>query len=168
MKNHRRSAALLALRFLATTLFVFQVSSWAHDPPALAASAIPTSTPAASAPADADPGAGLPAYIRSTTQGNFADLHIGVGYVGGGPYLDEKGVRRNGLHASLSISIDATPPVFQQPDVREGQTLLVGSYRIHVDKIINGDSGKGAVVLHLWSPPKPAASAKGWRSLLGL
>ncbi len=167
MKKTFKRPLFSSRRSLTAGLLLFQAASWAQDPPALAASAIPSSTPVASAPADADPGAGLPAYIRSTTQGNFGDLSIGVGYVGGGPYLDEKGARRNGLHASLSISIDATPPIFQQPDVHEGQTLLVGSYRIRVDKIINGESGKGAVVLHFWSPPKPAPP-KGWRGLLGL
>ena len=167
MKRNPKRSSPSARRSLTAGLLLFQAASWAQDPPALAASAIPSSAPAASAPADADPGGGLPAYIRSTTQGNFGDLHIGVGYVGGGPYLDEKGVRRNGLHASLSIAVDSKPAVFQQPDVHEGQTLLVGDYRIRVDKIIDGESGKGAVVLHFWSPPKPA-SPKGWRSLLGL
>jgi hypothetical protein len=84
-----------------------------------------------------------------STQGNFGKLGVGVGYVGGGPYLDEKNTRRNGLHASLSIAIDGQPSQFQEPDVQEGQILEVAGYRIFVEKIVpNGN--RGGVVLRIW------------------
>ena len=89
----------------------------------------------------------------NSTQGNVGPLGIGVGYVGGGPYLDENGVRRDGLHASLAISVQDKPSAFQQPDVHEGQTLEAAGYRILIDKIILRRSGQrhraglGAVTL---------------------
>ncbi|MHB8347346.1 MAG: hypothetical protein ACYDHM_09200 [Acidiferrobacterales bacterium] len=88
--------------------------------------------------------------IMSSTQGNFGKLSIGAGYLGGGPYLDEKNVRREGLHAGLSITIEGKPSRFQQPDVHEGQTLDVAGYRIFVEKINPGN--RGTIVLRLWSP----------------
>jgi hypothetical protein len=90
--------------------------------------------------------------IMESTQGNFGKLSIGAGYMGGGAYLDDKGVRREGLHASLTITIHGQPSQFQQPDVHEGQTLNVAGYRILVEKIIpeNGaDDRRGTIVLRI-------------------
>ena len=90
--------------------------------------------------------------IMESTQGNFGKLSIGAGYMGGGAYLDEKGVRREGLHASLTIAIDGQPSQFQQPDVHEGETLVVAGYRIFIEKIIpaNGSGDRrGTVVLRI-------------------
>lgn len=89
----------------------------------------------------------------SGTQGVFGKLGIGAGYMGGGPYLDEKGVRRNGVYASLSITVDGDRSQFQQPDVHAGQTLEVAGYRIFVEEINPGD--RGTIVLSVWAPKKP-------------
>ncbi len=86
-----------------------------------------------------------------STQGNFGKLGIGVGDVDDGAYLDQKGVRREGLHASLSIAIEGEPSLFQQPDVHEGQTLMVGEYRILIERIIP-DGNRGTVVVRIWGP----------------
>jgi|SRR5579863_136560 len=101
------------------------------------------------APGKAD--AGFEWSITEGTQFNFGKLGIGAGYMGGGLYLDEKNVRRTGLHASLDIQVDGEPSLFQQPDVHEGQTLEVAGYRILIEKIIPGE--KGVVVLRVWGPP---------------
>lgn len=103
-----------------------------------------------------------------SAQLNFGKLGIGAGGIGSGPYLDEKEVRRMGLHASLSIAVNGDPSKFSQPDVHEGQTLEVAGYRIIVEKI-SPDNNRGTVVFRLWGPAKPPAAKKNWlMSLLGL
>jgi hypothetical protein len=153
-------------RTFAAALLLLAAGSWAQNLPALAASAVPTTAPA---PADKSATEGFPLSIASTTQGNLGKLGIGAGYVGGGPYIDEKGARVNGLHAGLSISIDGAPGLSSQPDVHEGETLMAGEYRIRVDKIVPGPSAQGTVVLRVWIQPKPKpVKAKGWLGLFGL
>ena len=139
MKISRDRATRFLKWPLAAALLFIQAGSWAGAPD------------------------GFVLSILSTTQGNFGRLGIGAGYMGGGPYLDEKDVRRVGLHASLAITVQGEPSQFQQPDVREGQTLAVAGYRIFVEKISPG--AKGTVVLRLWAPAKPdmpAKPAKRW------
>lgn len=150
----------------AAALFLLQAGSRAQNLPALAASAIPTPAPA---PVDKSATEGFPLSVASTTQGNLGKLGIGAGYMGGGPYLDENGKRVNGLHASLSISVDGAPDLFTQPDVHEGETLMVGGYRIRVDKIVAGAGSQGTVVLRVWAPAKPKpVKTKRWLGLFGL
>lgn len=127
---------------VAAALLFLQAGSWASAPEK------------APSPASTSATEGFILSIMSTTQGNFGKLGIGAGYMGGGPYLDEQNVRRNGLHASLSIAVEGEPSLFQQPDVHEGQTLEAAGYRIFVEKIDPGT--RGAIVLRLWAPPKPA------------
>ena len=86
--------------------------------------------------------------IMQGTQLNLPELSIGAGYMGSGPYLDEKGVRRDGLHADLSLAVHGQPSQFQQPDVHEGQTLEVAGYRILIEKI-NPDDERGSIVLRI-------------------
>jgi hypothetical protein len=96
---------------------------------------------------------GFEMSIMESTQFNFGKLSIGAGYMGGGAYLDEKGVRRVGPHATLSITIEGEPSRFQQPDVREGQTLNVGGYRILIEKIIPETSptdSRGTIIVRVW------------------
>jgi hypothetical protein len=93
---------------------------------------------------------GVKLSIMQSTQGNVGALGIGVGYVGGGPYLDEHGVRRNGLHAGLAISVRDKLSAYQQPDVHEGQTLEAAGYRILIEKILPED--RGWVILRVWKP----------------
>jgi len=139
---------------LAAALLVLQAAAHA---------AAPAGAPAAGGSAES----GLVLSVMSTAQLNFDKLGIGAGYMGGGPYLDEKGARRDGLHASLSIAVQGEPKLFSQPDVREGQALEVAGYRILVEKINPGP--RGTVVLRLWSPPKAPPARKNWLlSLLGL
>ena len=95
---------------------------------------------------------GFELSIMESTQGNVGPLGIGVGYVGGGPYLDENGARRDGLHASLAVSVQDKPSAFQQPDVHEGQTLEAAGYRILIDKIIS--EGRGSVIVRVWGPSR--------------
>lgn len=90
---------------------------------------------------------GVVVSIMSTSQGNFGKLSIGAGYMGPGLYLDENGVKRDGLHAALSITIEGEPSLFQQPDVHEGQTLDVAGYQIFIEKINPGT--RGTIVLRL-------------------
>lgn len=97
------------------------------------------------------PGRGFEISLEESTQGNFGVLGVGVGYLGGGAYLDEKGVRRSGLHANLSITIEGKPSQFRQPQAREGQTLKVDGYRILVEKILP-ENPRGIVILRVWSP----------------
>ena len=85
------------------------------------------------------------------TQGNFGKLSIGAGYMGGGPYLDEENVRRDGLHASLSITVEGQSSKFQQPDVHEGQILGVAGYRILVEKIVP-NAERGTIIVRIWAP----------------
>ncbi len=85
--------------------------------------------------------------VQESTQLNLAELSIGVGYVGYGAYIDDKGVRQNGLHASLAISIETRPPLHQTPDVHKGQVILVDGYRITIVDI--STESRGAVVLEV-------------------
>ena len=116
---------------------------------AIAAPALAGNPPVA-ASTKTDPG--FEWSIEGGTQFNFGKLSIGAGYMGGGPYLDEKDVRRNGLHAGIDITIEGDPSKFQQPDVREGQILEVAGYKILIEKIIPGQ--KGTIILRVWGPPK--------------
>jgi hypothetical protein len=108
----------------------------------------------APAPASAKADPGFEWSIEEGTQFNFDKLSVGLGYVGGGAYLDMVGARKDGLHASIDISIEGDPSQFRQPDVHEGQILLAGGYRILIEKIIPGQ--KGILVLRVWGPPKSA------------
>ena len=65
---------------------------------------------------------------EESTQLDLAELSIGVGYVGGGPAIDDKGVRRNGLHASIDISIEDKPSLYRQLDVHKGQVIRMDRY----------------------------------------
>lgn len=124
---------------LAAILVFLQLGSWAEL------------TANASSPSPGKTDEGFSFSIMQTTQGNFGNLSIGAGYMGGGPYLDENGVRQEGLYASLTITIKGEPSQFQQPDVHEGQTLEVAGYRIFVEKIIP-DGRRGTIILHIWGP----------------
>jgi hypothetical protein len=135
----KRYAAFLMRSLLATGLLSSLVGS-----AALAAN------PPAAALAKADPG--FEWSIEEGTQFNFGELSIGAGYMGGGAYLDDKDVKRSGLHASIDITVEGKPELFQQPDVHEGQTLEVGGYKILIEKIIPGQ--RGTIVLRVWGPPK--------------
>jgi len=168
MTEQLSAAPRLVRPSLTAVLLLVSAGARAQNLPTLAAPAAPVAAPApAPAPDGKDANDGFLATIMSTTQGNFGKLGIGVGYIGGGPYLDEKGARRDGLHAGLSISVQGQPKLFQQPDVREGQTLVVADYRIVVVKLLAAPGSKGTVVLRLWAPPKPKADA-GWLGRFGL
>jgi hypothetical protein len=124
--------------------------------------AAPEGSPAA---ANADAGALL--SVMESAQLNFGKLDIGAAEVGSGPYLDEKGARRQGLHANLSIAVQGQPSQFSQPSVHEGEILEVAGYRISVEKINPGQ--RGTVVMRLWGPPKPSRVNKGWlQNMFGL
>lgn len=154
-------------RPLTAALLLLQAGLWAQDLPALAAPAAGLAPAAATV--EKDPAEGLKLSIRSNAQGNFGKLGIGVGFVGTGNYLDEKGARRYGPYASLSIAVAGAPDQSVQPDVREGQTLIVADYRIAIDKLVPASSGEGTVLLRVWAPPTPPAKAsKGWRRFFGL
>ena len=148
MTMHGGCAAPLLRRSLATVIVCLSVGAWA---------AAPEKSSAATPVSAAD---GFATSIMSGTQLNIGKLSIGAGYMGGGPYFDEKNVRREGLHASLDITIEDDPSKFQQPDVHEGQIVEVAGYRILVEKIIPGN--RGNLVLRLWVPPKPADPHKNW------
>lgn len=122
-----------------------------------AAAAVVLAEPWASAAAlpasDAAPQGGFELTIMQSTQGNFGKLGIGVGDTGGGgSYLDENGVRRDGLHASLSIAIEGEPSQFRQPEVYEGQTLKVDGYRILIERILPDATPRGCIVVRVWMP----------------
>ena len=147
--------------------------------PAAALAILAASARAAPAPPHASPASpgvsqterGFEWSLASSTQGNFGPLSIGIGYVGGGDYLDEREVRRSGLHASLTISVDGKPALYQQPDVHEGQILSVGPYRILIERLLPAAHGRGLVVLRLahskparaTAPPPVPANAPGTR-----
>jgi hypothetical protein len=147
IKPQRPSA--LSLAVLTATLFLLPTAAWAQDIPAMATVAASVATPPASGK-----NLEVPLSVVSGTQGNFGLLGIGVGYVGGGAYLDETGALQSGLHASLGIGIEGAPELATQPDVREGQTLVVAGYHILVEKIVPGDYGGGTVILRAWAPPR--------------
>jgi hypothetical protein len=144
MENGRRCALQILTRCLVAGLLFFQVHAWAE----------PVKAPATGS---GKPDEGFIATIMSSTQGNFGKLGIGAGYMGGGPYLDEQNVRRQGLHASLTLSVDGEPSRFQQLDVHEGQRIEVAGFRILVEQINVGT--RGTVVLRLWYPPSQSRPA---------
>jgi hypothetical protein len=85
--------------------------------------------------------------IMSGAKTRVGTLGIGVGYVGIRSYRDDKGARRNDLHASLTIIVEDKPAQFQQPDVHEGDTLAISGYRISI-VTLNPDP-KGSVVMRV-------------------
>lgn len=85
---------------------------------------------------------------------------LGAGDMGAGPFLDEKGVRQDGLHADLSIAVNGKPSKHEEVDVREGQTVEFAGYRVLLEKVLL--AGKGTIVFKVWSPPKPAKPARRW------
>ncbi len=123
--------------------------------------ALATAASAAPAPAAGKASDGLVLSVMSSTQLNFGKLGIGALATGIGPYLDEKEVRQEGLHARLSISVAKDPAAHQEVAVAVGQTIMVAGYRIKVEAINPGD--RGSAVLRLWAPPpEPAKPAKKW------
>jgi len=92
--------------------------------------------------------------IEEGAQFNFDKLSIGLGYTGGGPYLNVVGAMMDGLHARVEITVEGDPSKFRQADVCEGEILLAAGYRILIEKIIPGQ--KGILVLRVWGPPKSA------------
>lgn len=129
-------------KYFAAALVLVPTSSWS-DP----SSILPSAT---TGPRDGE------FSIQTGTQGNFGELHVGVGYTIIGPYIDENGVHRYGQYASLEIAIQGAPALFRQPDVHEGQTVEVGRYRILIERIIPGD--RGTVVLRILSIDRDSSS----------
>lgn len=161
------SLRLLALVLLlcALSLAGERVLAAAAKPETNASAAAPV--PRSSSPESEDKGFSF--SIQSGTQGIDGKLGIGVGYIGDGAYYDERGKRRDGLHASLSIAVEDAPALFSQPDVHEGQSLRIAGYRIRIDRILPASRGRGVVVLRVWSPPvKPKSKKKGWLGFFGL
>lgn len=122
---------------------------------ATAASAAPASAPVAGKPSD-----GIVLSVTASTQLHFGKLGIGALATRVGPYLDEKEVRQEGLHARLAITVAKDPSAFSEVSVREGQTIMVAGYRIRVEAISPGD--RGNAVLRLWAPPQAPKPAKRW------
>lgn len=126
---------------------------------ATAASAAPAPVPAASTAAKASDG--VVRSVMASTYLSFGKLGIGALATEVGAYLDEKGVRQEGLHARLSISVAKDPAARQEVSVVVGQTITVAGYRIEVEHINPGD--RGSAVLRLRAPsPEAARPAKKW------
>lgn len=114
----------------------------------------------APAPAPAKPADGVVLSVTASTQLNFGKLGIGALATQVGPYLDEKEVRQQGLHARLAISVAKDPDAFQEVSLVVGQSVVVAGYRIRVEAISPGD--RGNAVLRLWAPPEAPKPAKRW------
>lgn len=126
---------------------------------ATASSAAPAPTPTASAAGKESDG--VVRSVMTSTHISFGKLGIGGLAAEVGAYLDEKEVRREGLHARLAISVAKDPAAYQQVAVVVGQTITVAGYRIKVEAITPGD--RGSVSLRLWAPPPEAPKpAKRW------
>lgn len=126
---------------------------------ATAASADPSPVPAA--PADGKASDGIVRSVMTSTQLNFGKLSVGALATRIGPYLDEKEVRQEGLHARLAVSVENAPDGFRELSVVVGQTITVAGYRIKVEAISPGS--RGSASLRLWAPPpEPAKPAKKW------
>lgn len=154
MTSSRGRAVRLLRGPMAAAFLFLQAGSWAAAPDK------------ASSPVSGNADGGSVLSIMETAQLNFGKLEIGAGYMGGGPYFDEKHARREGLHAKLEIAVEGQPSQFTHASVREGQTLEVAGYRIFVTKITPGE--KGTILLRLWAAPPEPKPAKSWRSWLGL
>lgn len=165
MIKHLSRASRLSRRPLTAALLLLSAGLWAQDLPALAASAIPSAPPAVDAEKKDAQGAVL--TIATATQDEFGALSISVRHVDAGAFADAAGAQKSGLHADLDVSVEDRKDLFSQPSVTEGQTLMVGDYRLRVEQI--DPKARGTVVLRVWAPPKPPAKAKsGWRRFFGL
>jgi len=102
----------------------------------------PRPSPPATAP-------GFEMSIQEGAQLNLGALGIGLAYAGSDPYLDGSGVRRDGLHARIAIAIHHKPALYQVPDVREGESVTVGDYRILMERIFPGRP-RGDVIVRVW------------------
>ncbi|MDO8757617.1 MAG: hypothetical protein Q7J64_06375, partial [Elusimicrobiota bacterium] len=118
-------------------------------------------TASSAAPADGKASDGLVLSVMTSTQLNFGKLSIGALATRVSPYLDEKEVRQEGLHARLAISVEKDPDADREVAVVVGQTITVAGYRIKVEHINPGN--RGSAVLRLWAPPpEPPKPAKKW------
>jgi len=99
-----------------------------------------------SAPA-LNPGLEMP--IQEGTQLNLGKLGVGLAYTGTDPYLDAADVRREGLHARIAVTVYGKRPLYDEPDVREGESVSLGGYRILIEKIFPG-APRGSVIVRVW------------------
>lgn len=125
--------------------------------------------PAQDAPKHSD---GVVLSVSQSTMLRFGKLGIGALSTGVGPYLDEKEVRRHGLNAALSLSVEKNPSAHRQVSLAVGDTAEIAGYRIKVEHINPGNGGgeegegsgkRGSAVLRLWAPPaEPAKPRRKW------
>ena len=151
----KNSPAILAALLLA--LATAASAAPAPEPAPLPASAVPGAPPAAPAAKESD---GAVRSVMASTHITFGKLGIGALATDIGPYLDENEVRKDGLHARLSISIAKDPAAHQEVSLVVGQTIMTAGYRIKVEAISPGD--RGSVSLRLWAPPQAPKLSKKW------
>lgn len=142
-------------KILAAGLLLLQGSAWA-----------------APAPADTKTSDGMVMPISQSTHFSFGKLGIGVLATEVGPYLDEKEVRHDGLHAALAISVEKAPDAYRQVYLAPGDSVEIAGYRIKVEhintgsrRVEDGEGGgvRGSAVLRLWAPPaEPAKPRRKW------
>jgi len=107
-----------------------------------AAPAPPPSAPKAAA--------GFEMSIQEGAQLTLGALSVGLAYTGSDPYLDAVGVRQEGLHARIAIAIEHKPSLYQDPDLREGESVTAGGYRILMERIFPGRP-RGGVIVRVWN-----------------
>jgi len=110
--------------------------------------------------------------VSQSTMLHFGKLGIGALSTGVGPYLDEKEVRKHGLHAALSLSVEKNPSAHRQVSLAVGDTAEIAGYRIKIEHINTGSrtdedgeggGNRGSAVLRLWAPPaEPAKPRRKW------
>lgn len=133
---------------------------------------LPSGAWAAPAPDAPKPSDGIVRSVSQSTHITFGKLGIGAMSTGVGPYLDEKEVRRHGLNAGLSLTVERDPSSHRQVSLAVGDTVEIAGYRIKVEHINPGSEGgeegegsgkRGSAVLRLWAPPaEPAKPRRKW------
>lgn len=93
--------------------------------------------------------------IQQSTVGTFHELKIGVTNIIKDEYVDEAGVKKQGLIAVLTLFIDGNPPQEKDFKVHAGQTITMNKYSIYLEEI-RGTS-KGLVTLRIEEVSKPPA-----------
>ncbi len=85
--------------------------------------------------------------IKQGNVGTFQELRLGVANIIQDAYVDEAGVKKQGLIAILTLFIDGNPPQEKDFQLHVGQKIVMDKYSVYAEEI-RGTS-KGLVTLRI-------------------
>ena len=85
--------------------------------------------------------------IQQGNVGTFDKLRLGVANIIKADYVDEAGVKKQGLVAVLTVFIDGNPPQEKDFKVHAGQKIITDKYSVYAEEIRG--TTKGSVTLRV-------------------